>query len=616
MYSYDFFYSKRAQAGYRFALAGFALILLLLAATSTHAQVKARLVVDGLASPLQLLASPDETNRRFIVDQNGQILLLNADGTLNESPFLDISERMTDLRDGFEERGLIGVAFHPNFAANGRFYVHYSAPLREEAPDNWDHTATISEFTVSAQNPERADPQSERTLLQVDQVNRKTNAGALAFGPEGYLHIAMGEGGGGHGVGEVTYGALEVPERNNIWDSQAQDIHTLHGKILRIDVDHGWPGYAVPANNPFVGKPGRDEIYAWGFRNHYRMGFDSAGNRDLMVAAVSEALWETVYQVSQPGNYGWPIREGSHCYDRQNPLNPPESCPNAGPSGWRIHDPVIEYPNLNITESPIDREPLGSAIVGGDVYRGDLLSELHGSYVFADYSANPNEPSGQVFTARPTEDIGALWTIDPVLTLDARAQGMGMDSEGELYVLTRESFGPTGDTGKVFKLVPASATDSNAADNSSHSGSNNSSSSNNENNSSENTNSNEKPQSSAGKTEATASGVFMTAQAERGAELYQAHCQSCHSQNLRGSSPFPPITGQQFFSGWSNRSINELQQYLQENMPLGSPGSLSDQVYADITAYWLSRHGYEAGNQALPVDPANSPNLQIEDRSH
>lgn len=267
---------------------------------------------------------------------------------------------------------------------------------------------------------------------------------------------------------------------------------------------------------------------------------------------------------------------------------------------------VIEYPNLNITESAIDRKPLGSAIVGGEVYRGELLSELEGGFVFADYSANPNEPSGQVFLARPTENIGALWNIEPVLQLEARAQGMGMDNEGELYVLTRESFGPTGDTGKVFKLVPASATASSSANESARSESNV--------NSNENANTNAEPEDSGTQSETSTSGVFTTAQAERGAGLYQEHCQSCHSQNLQGSSPFPPITGQSFFSDWNGRSISELQQYLRENMPLGSAGSLSDQVYADITAYWLSRHGYGAGNQSLPADPENSPGLPIEDR--
>jgi glucose/arabinose dehydrogenase len=598
------FYSRFIWACYRFVGAWLALLFLVSVATPSYAQVSARLVVEGLASPLQLFAPPDATDRRFILDQNGQVLILSSDDTLYESPFIDLSGRMVDLREGFEERGLIGFAFHPNFEKNGRFYVHYSAPLRENAPDNWDHTAVISEFTVPADNPDQADVDSERVLLKVDQVNRKTNAGALAFGPDGYLYIAMGEGGGGHGVGEVTFGALEVPERNNIWDFQAQDIHNLYGKILRIDVDQGWPGYAVPQSNPFVGKPGRDEIYAWGFRNHYRMAFDHAGNGDLMVAAVSEALWETVYQVSQPGNYGWPIREGSYCYDRQNPLSPPEACPHEGPNGWRIHDPVIQYPNLNIAESSIDLEPLGSAIVGGEVYRGTQLSDLKGAFVFADYSADPREPSGQIFQARPSGNIGALWTIEPVVQLKARAQGMGVDGDGELYVLTRESFAPAGDTGKVFKLVPTSAQTSDSANSNSNSNSNSDSDS----------DSNGRGSGSDAKADTSASGAFTTAQAERGKGLYQKNCQSCHASNLRGSDPFPAITGQGFFSKWSDRSVSELHQYIRGNMPLGSSGSLSDQVYADILAYWLSRHGYPSGSQPLPQSPDDVADLAIEDR--
>ena len=418
-------------------------------------EVEAELVVEGLASPVDLTSPPGADTRRFIVDQNGRVLILLPDDTIADEPFLDISDRVVELRDGFEERGLLGFAFHPDFADNGRVFVHYSATLRDEAPGNWDHTAVLSEFTVPEDTPDRADPASERILLEVDQVSRKTNAGAIAFGPDGLLYIAMGEGGGAHGVGEVLYGALEVPARNNVWDFQAQDLGNLYGKILRIDVDAGWPGYAIPDSNPLVGTSGRDEIYAWGFRNHYRMAFDPEGDHDLFVAAVSESLWETVYRVDEPGNYGWPIREGTSCYDRQSPLDPPSECPEVGPNGWRIQDPVIQYPNYNVLDSPLDEEPLGTAIVGGHVYRGDELEDLQGAFVFADYSANPQEPSGQVYSARPASDIGAPWPIEPVVRLEARAQGMGVDADGELYVLTRESFGPEGDTGKVFKLVPA-----------------------------------------------------------------------------------------------------------------------------------------------------------------
>jgi glucose/arabinose dehydrogenase len=247
-----------------------------------------------------------------------------------------------------------------------------------------------------------------------------------------------------------------VPETGNVWDFLAQDTSTLYGKILRIDVDRGWPGYAVPPNNPFVGKEGRDEIYAWGFRNAYRMSFDLAGNHDLFVAAVSEALWEAIYLVNQPGNHGWPIREGSRCYDRQAPLDPPENCPDTGRDGWPIINPVVEYGNMNLLDEAAtpDVEPAGTAVVGVHVYRGDALPELYGQLVFADYSANPLEASGQLFSAVPAREIGAQWPWQQILQLDGRILSLGQDADGEIYILTSEEFGPVGTSGKVYRLVP------------------------------------------------------------------------------------------------------------------------------------------------------------------
>ena len=419
-------------------------------------ELEVELVAEGLTSPLFLESPPDGSGRRFIVDQVGRIFILTPEGERLEEPFLDMSDRMVTLLEGFEERGLLGVAFHPNYALNGRFYVHYSAPLGAGAPAGWDHTSRISEFLVSADDPDRADPDKERIILEVHQPNQKTNGGALAFGPDGYLYISMGEGGGAHGLGEVLYDALEVPEENNVWDFLAQDITTLYGKILRLDVDRGWPTYAVPRDNPFVGDYGRDEIFAWGFRNHYRMAFDRGGDHDLLVAAVGEALWETVYLVDGPGNFGWPIKEGSHCYDRQRPLDPPESCPATGPEGWTIRDPIIEYGNLNLLNdlAEVDAEPVGTAIIGAYVYRGSAIPELYGKLVFGDYSADPRNPSAQVFVATPPQAVGERWPFQKVLEFEGLAQSMGQDAEGELYILTNNTFGPYGDTGKVYKLVP------------------------------------------------------------------------------------------------------------------------------------------------------------------
>lgn len=549
--------------------------------------VEAELVVEGLTSPVLMEPVPEGDGRNFLVDQTGRVWLLGESGGLSDEPFLDVSDRMLELRDGFEERGLIGFAVHPDFPEDGRVFVHYSAPLRDSAPGGWDHTAVVSEFRVSADDPLQVVPDSERRLLQVDHPNRKTNAGSLAFGPDGYLYVAMGEGGGAHGIGEVEFGPLEVPERGNAWDALAQDLDTPLGKILRIDVDGGWPGYAVPPTNPLVGKPGMDEIYAWGFRNHYRMSFDDGGDGALYVAAVSESLSEAIYRVDASGNYGWPIREGTRCYDRQAPLDPPADCPAFGPHGWPIQAPVVEYFNANVTESDVEGEPLGTAVVGGYVYRGEALPELRGRLVFADYSANPQEPSGAVFVAGPDGDVADTWPIVELTRLEARAQGLGRDADGELYVLTREAFAPSGDTGKVYRLVPAGADgDADAAE-----------------------------ADGNGEAEAADGGTpFTAAQAERGAEAYAEQCSGCHGAELRADGPFPSLTGRSFFDTWSERGLAELHTYVRERMPLGAPGSLSDDTYADVMAHWLSFHGYAPGEAAFPADPAAVPDVPVEDR--
>ena len=421
--------------------------------------VALELVVDGLTSPVFLAAPADGTGRRFIVEQTGEVYILSAEGELLGEPFLNLSERLVAL-EGFDERGLLGFTFHPDYASNGRFFVSYSAPLDEDAPAHWNYTRRTSEFTVSDEDANRADPASERVLLSVDWPSRKHNGGALGFGPDGYLYIGLGDAGGAHGVGpEVEFDAFEMDRRANFWDTFAQDIDSLYGSILRIDVDSGYPGYAIPRTNPFVGKDGRDEIYAWGFRNPYRLSFDRAGTGAMFVSATAETLWESTYLVDQPGNYGWALKEGTHCFDRLTPYNPPADCPDYGPNGYRILDPIVEYPNMSIEreQAQVEGEGVGTANTGGYLYRGSAIPDLFGQFVFTDWSRAFQEPSGQIFVATPPNIYGNLWTTEKLHQLDARALSMGEDAEGELYVLTSRALGPSGDTGAVYKLVPAAA---------------------------------------------------------------------------------------------------------------------------------------------------------------
>ena len=402
--------------------------------------IQLQTVAEGLVSPV-FLTSPKGDARRFIVERTGLIYILNKNDQLVKKPFLDLSDRMVELDEQYDERGFLGLAFHPNYANNGLFYVYYSAPLRDSAPDNWNHTAHVSEFMVSEDNPNVADPNSERILLEVDEPQMNHNGGALAFSPEdGYLYISLGDGGAADDV------AVGHPPIGN-----GQDITSMLGNILRIDVDRGYPGYAVPQDNPFVGRGGMDEIYAWGWRNPWRMSFDRGGNHDLFVTTNGQNLWEAVYLVNGPANYGWNVLEGAHCFSTQEPNQSPESCNRVGADGEPLELPIIEYPHLaNQGDSPI----AGSSVTGGYVYRGSAIPELSGRYIFGDWSSSFDQAQGQLFVADPSSASG-LWSIQRLADLKLFVLGFGEDSNGEIYVLTTENAGPAGNTGKVQKLVLA-----------------------------------------------------------------------------------------------------------------------------------------------------------------
>ena len=418
-------------------------------------------VASGFTSPVGMAVVPGGAGRFAVVDQVGVVHLVTPSGDVLATPFLDVRDRIVSLRSGYDERGLLGLAFHPGYAENGRLYVYYSAPARDGAPEGYDHTARVSEFTVSG-NPDVADPGTERVLLDVDQPQSNHNGGTLAFGPvDGYLYVSLGDGGGANdvGLGHVD-DWYTMNEGGN-----GQDVTTsLLGSVLRIDVDGGDGShpYGVPEDNPFVGRDGFDEIYAYGFRNPWRFSFDPGGDHDLLVGDAGQNLWEEVSLVTRGGNYGWNVREGTHCFSTADPGTPPASCPAAVGEGHSdvgapLLPPVIEYAH------PPGPGGFGLVVVAGQVYRGSQIPDLDGRYVFADWSDSFGAPSGQLLVATPQEE--GLWPVAP-LALEAAATGtiasyvlaLGQDADGEVYVLTTHNAGPSGTTGRVLRLATAGGT--------------------------------------------------------------------------------------------------------------------------------------------------------------
>jgi glucose/arabinose dehydrogenase len=382
------------------------------------------LVAEDFNSPLKLVESPDSTGRLFVVDRIGFVKIIE-DGEVLEEPFLDLRERMIELRTDFDERGLLGFAFHPDFENNGKFYVYYSTFLRGGASTTWDHTSRISEFKIS-EDPNKADMNSEKIILQIDEPQFNHNGGEIIFGPDNYLYIAVGDGGNADdfGTGHSQIG-------------NGQDTNVLLGKILRINVGD------IPADNPFVGKAGADEIYAYGFRNPFRMSFDDETGK-LFVGEVGQNLWEEVDIVEKGKNYGWNIKEGSHCFSHESPDLSPSECKNAGYKDEELIEPIIEYQNANVESG------IGLSVIGGFVYRGSEIPELYGKYIFGDWSNNFLVGKGKIFLA---EEKNNLWSIAETFELDSFLLGFGEDEKKELYVLTSENVGPTGNSGKVYKII-------------------------------------------------------------------------------------------------------------------------------------------------------------------
>jgi glucose/arabinose dehydrogenase len=331
-------------------------------------------VTKDLESPVFLTHAGDGSPRLFVLEQTGRVRIVERN-LLSPSPFLDIRDRV--LSGG--ERGLLGLAFHPDFRRNGRLYVNYT-----RRPDG----ATVVAEYRRGSSPDQA-LRDERILMVVPQPYPNHNGGMVAFGPDGYLYVGLGDGGSAGDPG-----------------NRAQDPDELLGKILRIDVDRGDP-YGVPPDNPYAREGGRPEIYALGLRNPWRFSFDSLTG-DLWVADVGQHKWEEIDLVTKGGNYGWRMMEGTHCF------SPVIFCRTSG-----LLLPLLEYPH----------EKGRCSIIGGYVYRGRAIATLTGQYLYGDYC------SGEIFSLPSIRETRASREPQVVLKTSFRISSFGEDATGELYMV-------------------------------------------------------------------------------------------------------------------------------------------------------------------------------------
>lgn len=317
------------------------LLLLLVTTFSFSQDIYTILFADGFSNPVEMQNVGDD--RLFIVEKRGVIEILQLDGTTNPTPFLDIQSIVLTPGGNYDERGLLGLAFHPDYINNGYFYVNYI--------DNFGNTQ-ISRFSVSTSDPNIADPDSEFQILEVEQPYANHNGGCLRFGPEGYLYIGLGDG-----------GSAGDPE------NRSQNLQTLLGKMLRIDIDNteGSTNYAVPSNNPFVGDPNAlDEIWSYGLRNPWRFSFDSETD-ELWIGDVGQGSIEEIDRAAagvSGQNYGWRCYEGNQEYNTSG-------CPME----FDLTFPVAEYSHSGGNCS----------ITGGYVYRGEIYENFLGIYFYADF---------------------------------------------------------------------------------------------------------------------------------------------------------------------------------------------------------------------------------------
>ncbi len=408
-------------------------------------------VPSGMAAPVYLTPAPGDDSKLYVVDQAGQVRIVEG-GALQPDPFLDVKDRLVDLgffgtkdEKDYDERGLLGLAFDPGYAdptsaGYHRLYTYtsekagsgkadFTAPL--PSGESFDNQIVLAEWKTDPANTNHVDPGSRRELFRIDDPQFNHNAGMISFGADGYLYVAIGDGGAANDDGPG-----HSPGGN------AQDNSNPFGKILRID-PHGSSSangqYGIPNDNPFAGAtPGLDEIYANGFRNPFRFSFDAPTGR-LVVADVGQNNVEEIDLATLGGNFGWPLKEGTFKFLQADGTVSNDL--SGLPAG--LIEPVAQY----------DHDE-GISIIGGFVYHGSAIPALDGKYVFGDFSKTFDGPSGRLFYADLATGVineFQLGVADRPLGLFVKGFGQGPD--GELYLMAGKNLGPFGSEGQVLKIT-------------------------------------------------------------------------------------------------------------------------------------------------------------------
>jgi glucose/arabinose dehydrogenase/plastocyanin len=405
--------------------------------------VELKTIADGMVSPLGLAVPDDGGGRMFVYDQVGLIWVVTAAGRL-PTPLLDLRTRLVNLSGAYDERGLLGLAVHPNFAQNPILYTYTSEPNSGAAdfPSTLtpgttnNHQSVLAEWRINPANTNRADPASRREIMRIDKPQSNHNGGTLRFGPDHFLYLSLGDGGEAD-----DQGTGHSPGGNG------QNTTNILGSIIRIDVDgtNSANGkYGVPTDNPFVAKPGVDEIFAYGLRNPFSFSFDR-GSGLLYLGDVGQNKIEEVDIITKGSNYGWNIKEGTFYFD-----------PNGAGAGYVTDMPVRPVPpDLVDPIAQYDHDD-GTAVIAGYVYRGSQIPALAGRFVFGDWGIF-GSPSGRLYYLDASSAVKELRIGIEDRALGYYLKGYGEDATGELYVFASRPQGPTGIGGIMYKIVPPPA---------------------------------------------------------------------------------------------------------------------------------------------------------------